>query len=216
MTLSMALLLGLAARGFAEPTSDPTDNATVNHPAADETLAVETANNQFYTSLNAQLAGDTSPMQQLWSHSDNVTCMGPEGGIAVGWNDVLALFKDEAALKLGGTVEPVDPHVTVGVDLAVVECYELGDSHDAQGRSVADRIRATNVFRKENGQWKMIGHHTDLLASLAKIATDRSNEPPTVSWDDEPSAASVEQTSDPANTDSIDVTPDEVTINLED
>jgi len=24
-------------------------------------------------------------------------------------------------------------------------------------------IRATNVFRKEGGQWKMIGHHTDLL-----------------------------------------------------
>jgi ketosteroid isomerase-like protein len=216
MMLSMALLLGVAACGIAETTSDSTDSAAVSHPATDQTLAVETANNQFYTSLNAQLAGDTSPMQQLWSHADNVTCMGPDGGIAVGWNDVLALFNDEASLKLGGTVEPVDPHVTVGADLAVIECYELGDSVDAKGRSVAVRIRATNVFRKENDQWKMIGHHTDLLPSLANIATDRSNQPPTVSWDDEPSTASAEQTSDPANADSIDVTPEEVRINLED
>jgi ketosteroid isomerase-like protein len=29
-------------------------------------------------------------------------------------------------------------------------------------------IRATNIFRRENGQWKMIGHHTDLLTFLAK------------------------------------------------
>jgi ketosteroid isomerase-like protein len=28
-------------------------------------------------------------------------------------------------------------------------------------------IRATNIYRKENGQWKMIGHHTDLLPYLA-------------------------------------------------
>ncbi len=24
-------------------------------------------------------------------------------------------------------------------------------------------LRATNVFSKENGAWKMIGHHTDML-----------------------------------------------------
>jgi hypothetical protein len=27
-------------------------------------------------------------------------------------------------------------------------------------------IRATNLFRKESGAWKMIGHHTDLLPFL--------------------------------------------------
>jgi hypothetical protein len=29
-------------------------------------------------------------------------------------------------------------------------------------------IRATNIFRKENGVWKMIGHHTDLLPYVAR------------------------------------------------
>ena len=32
------------------------------------------------------------------------------------------------------------------------------------GREVS--IRATNLFRKEHGTWKMIGHHTDLLPFL--------------------------------------------------
>jgi ketosteroid isomerase-like protein len=37
-------------------------------------------------------------------------------------------------------------------------------------------IRATNLFRKENGAWKMIGHHTDLLPFLEKETLTRSEE----------------------------------------
>jgi len=29
-------------------------------------------------------------------------------------------------------------------------------------------IRATNVFRREAGAWKMVGHQTDLLPHLVK------------------------------------------------
>jgi hypothetical protein len=31
---------------------------------------------------------------------------------------------------------------------------------------VSVSIRATNLFRKEDGSWKMIGHQTDLLPFL--------------------------------------------------
>jgi hypothetical protein len=34
--------------------------------------------------------------------------------------------------------------------------------------TLMDSIRATNIFRKEDGQWKMIGHHVDLLPQMAK------------------------------------------------
>ena len=78
-----------------------------------------------------------------------------------------AMWDEQAEMKLGGHVEPVDLHVTVGDDLAIVECYEVGSNRDAAGSSRAGAIRATNSFRKENGQWKMIGHHTDLLPYLA-------------------------------------------------
>jgi ketosteroid isomerase-like protein len=60
--------------------------------------------------------------------------------------------------------------VTVGGDLAFVQCYELGNNLDAQGQPQQVSIRATNLFRKENGEWKMIGHHTDLLPFLEKLS----------------------------------------------
>jgi ketosteroid isomerase-like protein len=58
-------------------------------------------------------------------------------------------------------------HLNIGQDTAIVDCYEIGENLvDGMPQKVS--LRATNVFRKENGQWKMIGHHTDLLPFLAK------------------------------------------------
>ena len=55
--------------------------------------------------------------------------------------------------------------VTVGHDLVVTHNIETGENvQDGKGLKVS--IRATNVFRKEGGKWKMIGHHTDLLPYL--------------------------------------------------
>jgi ketosteroid isomerase-like protein len=75
-------------------------------------------------------------------------------------------WKRQAALRLGGKVEPSDLRITVGRDLAVTSNYENGENTNAEGRAQTVRIRATNIFRKESGEWKMIGHHTDLLTYL--------------------------------------------------
>ena len=45
-----------------------------------------------------------------------------------------------------------------------------GNESGCRGNIVPVSIRATNIFRKENGAWKMIGHHTDLLPFLDKEA----------------------------------------------
>ena len=152
-----------------------TDALPVEQPAAD-TAQVEAASAQFYTSLNALFTGDAAPMEAIWSHADDVTYMGPIGGIQVGWDKVGAVWQSQAALKLGGKVEPTDVHVTVSGDLAFVGCYEVGHNVDAQGQSQQVSIRATNQFRKENGEWKMIGHHTDLLPFLEKETQQKSAE----------------------------------------
>jgi ketosteroid isomerase-like protein len=149
---------------------------TPSNSVSVDTKGVEQATAQFYTSLNALFTGDAAPMQEIWSHADDVTYMGPAGGFQVGWEAVRAIWEDQAALKLGGKIEPAETRVTVGNDLAVVQCYERGDNHDAQGQPVHVSIRATSVFRKENGAWKMIGHHTDLLPFLDKQSTRKSTE----------------------------------------
>jgi ketosteroid isomerase-like protein len=128
--------------------------------------SVQAAVAQFYTALNAMFNGDLAPMDAIWSHADDVTYMGPAGGYRVGWDQVRADWQQQAAQKLGGTVKPEAARITMSKDLAVVHNYEKGENTNAEGNPAMVSIRATNVFRKEGGKWKMIGHHTDLLPFL--------------------------------------------------
>jgi len=123
---------------------------------------------QFYTALNTMFTGELGPMKEVWSHANDATYMGPGGGFQVGWDQVLAEWEAQAAKKLGGKVEPADIRITAGQDLAIVSDIEKGENTNAAGKVEKVSIRATNLFRKERGKWKMIGHHTDLLPYLAK------------------------------------------------
>jgi ketosteroid isomerase-like protein len=129
---------------------------------------IEQAVGEFYTALNALFTGDVGAMKEVWSHANDVTYMGPSGGFQVGWDQVLKNWEEQAAMKLGGKVEPTEMRITVGQDLAIVSDVETGENRNVAGKVEKIFIRATNLFRKEHGKWKMIGHHTDLVPSLAK------------------------------------------------
>ncbi len=139
----------------------------LQHSVCDE-QAVELAASQFYVALNALFTGDVKPMTEVWSHANNVTYMGPVGGFQVGWNQVRANWEAQAALKLGGEVHSERMRITVGQDIAVIHNFEVGENMNTAGKIRKVSIRATSVFRKEQGRWKMIGHHTDLLPFLKK------------------------------------------------
>jgi ketosteroid isomerase-like protein len=130
--------------------------------------AVREATGAFYAALNVLFTGDAGPMKDVWSHADDVTYMGPTGGFQVGWDAVLRDWETQAALKLGGSVKSSEMHVVVGRKIAVVSNWEVGENTNAAGGVRQVSIRATNVFRKERGDWKMIAHHTDLLPYLAQ------------------------------------------------
>lgn len=138
-------------------------------PAFDaEEKAVRKSAEQFYAALNAMFTGDLGAMKDVWSHAEDVTYMGPGGGFRIGWGQILADWETQAAMKLGGKVEPENMHITVGQELGVVQNYEKGENTNAEGKRQQVSIRATNLFRKEDGKWKMIGHHTDLLPYLTQ------------------------------------------------
>ena len=128
--------------------------------------AVRNAAAQFYAALNEMFTGEVGQIKQVWSHADDVTYMGPGGGFQIGWDQVLKNWETQAAMKLGGTVETADMRITAGQDIAVTHNYENGENTNVNGDIRRVSIRATNVFRKESGEWKMIGHHTDLLPYL--------------------------------------------------
>ncbi len=152
------LLMLLAVTSFT--------NVVSARAAAGDEKAVQAAADKFYSALNAMFTGDIEPMKAVWSHADDVTYMGPGGGLLSGWADVAAIWEKQAALKLGGQVVPQDMKMIMGQDFAVTSNYELGENTDKDGKVQKVSIRATNVFRKENGEWKMVSHHTDLLPYL--------------------------------------------------
>lgn len=136
--------------------------------AEQDKKAVRAAAKQFYAALNQMFTGDLELMQKVWSHKEDVTYMGPDGSYLHGWKQTLADWEKQAAMKLGGTVEPQEMRITVGPKLAIVSNYEIGKNKGPEGQIRNVKIRATSLFRKENGKWKMIGHHTDLLPFLLK------------------------------------------------
>ena len=140
--------------------------ATTSLAATNEQSDVKDAVEEFYAALNAMFTGELEPMTKIWSHAADVTYMGPAGGFRVGWDQVLGDWEAQAVMKLGGKVESADVRITIGTNIAVVHNYERGKNVDPQGVTQDVSIRATNIFRLEDGAWKMIGHHTDLLPAL--------------------------------------------------
>jgi ketosteroid isomerase-like protein len=129
-------------------------------------LDVRQAADRFYEALNALFEGNLEPMKTAWSHADDIVYMGPGGSVKVGWQAVWKDWESQGARKLGGKVEPKNVHFSLGEDLAVMHAVETGENTNIDGKSEKVAIRVTNTFRKEGDTWKMIGHHTDLLAGI--------------------------------------------------
>ncbi len=121
---------------------------------------VRQASDRFYAALDRMLNGDAGPMSDVWSHDAGVSTMHPLGGREVGWDAVRGSWEGAANAFEGGGHEVSDLEVSVVGDLA----YTTGIEHlDATvgGKSLRFDIRATNIYRREDGEWKIIHHHTD-------------------------------------------------------
>jgi len=143
----------------------PMGVATADEKADEQKLLA--ANADFYKALNALFKGEVAPMEQVWSHAEDVNYMGPDGLRQLGWKAVLADWKTQAAKRLGGTIKIDQPRVQVGGSIGVITGIEIGENV-VDGTPQKVSIRTTSVFRKEDGKWKMIGHHTDKLPYLEK------------------------------------------------
>ncbi len=124
------------------------------------------ANNQLYAGLNEMFNGNLEPLNNLWSHSESITYMGPFGGCLKGWTEVSKDFTKVAAMKLGGKISCKDLNVFVGTDLGYTSCVEQGENIGPDGKPVSVSHRATNIFQYEDGKWRLIHHHTDISSQL--------------------------------------------------
>ena len=128
---------------------------------------VKAASDQFYGALQEMANGDASSMADIWSHEDDVTTMHPIGGREEGWDAVRESWEGVASASTDGTVTRTSQVIRVIGDAAYELCNESASMTFA-GEPLSLENRATNVYRKENGKWKIVHHHTDVDAEFAE------------------------------------------------
>jgi ketosteroid isomerase-like protein len=128
---------------------------------------VRQASDRFYAALNRGINGDTSEMFDICSHADDVTTMHPLGGRQIGWSEVRTSWEMAAGAVDGGSVEVSDLQITLLGDDAAYTTGTENASATVGGTPVSISARCTNVYRREDGVWKVVHHHVDLLPDMA-------------------------------------------------
>jgi len=169
--LSAVILFALL--GFAPPLAG-TACAQARHekssasPEAENEIRAATI--LFYAALNTAIHGDLTPLSAVWSHRPEVTNLNGLGGLALGWTEVRADFRNMARLYPAGHFAAPQNFVMVVVvgDIGYSVCRETGELRSSDGPMVRFDRRATNIFEREDGKWKMIHHHADATTALSQ------------------------------------------------
>ena len=130
---------------------------------------IRQASEQFYAALNHTINGDSGSMMEVWSHGSDVTALHPLGGRETGWREVRASWEQVAEEFSDGQVSIEN---LVVVPLAADVAYTLGTEHGQAklgDETVGIDWRVTNIYRREEGEWKMMHHHTDVSHALVEV-----------------------------------------------
>jgi ketosteroid isomerase-like protein len=112
--------------------------------------------------LGELVEGRPEPFKALWSHADDVVIMGAFGGYERGWQRVSARL-DWAAAGIQATDRVAENVITViRDDVAYTVDLEHMARH-AGGHSRPRTLRCTQVYRREEGEWKVVLRHADEL-----------------------------------------------------
>jgi ketosteroid isomerase-like protein len=108
--------------------------------------------------------GDAEPRIALWSRNDPLSVFGARKS-SFGWQDVEQLFR-EVASWFSDSTEYEFEVIAAGAsgDLAYTVGYERNQVKvDGQPRTYT--LRVTHVYRREDGQWRIVHRHGDVPPS---------------------------------------------------
>jgi ketosteroid isomerase-like protein len=107
--------------------------------------------------------GDPEPRLALWSRHDPVTVLGAARN-ARGWEEVSQLFRWLGSRFSNCTAFRFD---LVAAGVSGDQAYTVGYEHTSvsmDGVPVEPyTLRVTHVYRRENGEWKIVHRHGDCL-----------------------------------------------------
>ena len=123
---------------------------------------------EFMDELHDKLKGhatrsDTEPFLDLWSHTADASIMAAVGGYHVGFDEVskLLLWVSQRLRFDTCTAQTLTTHV--GGELAAsVELERYTNMAEEQEMT----LRVTHVYRKEDGRWRLLHRHAELLTPV--------------------------------------------------
>ena len=117
--------------------------------------------------------GNVEPSLALWAATDDVTLMGAGGGMEKGIREVKPRIAFVTKQRTAGSGVAENKarmeylQVVVKGDLAyTVQLERRRLSVPGQTEPVDNVLRATDVFRKDNGEWKLVHRHADPLVEV--------------------------------------------------
>jgi ketosteroid isomerase-like protein len=121
--------------------------------------------------------GDAGPRLEMWSHSDPVTVFGAALS-AIGWAEVGPMFgKIASHFSNCSSCEWEVVAADFAEDFAYRLAIERTTASVAGSEPTPYTLRSTTIFRRENGQWRIVHRHADPVdeaaAVLAPLHRDR-------------------------------------------
>ena len=122
---------------------------------------------QYQLALGEFVKGNPEPAKKLWSHREDVTLANPYGPPVRGWKQVAETMERAASNFRDGeasSFETVAKHVTP--ELAyVVQMERLKAKIGGREDITPYALRATMIFRPEDGVWKVVHRHADPITT---------------------------------------------------
>src|SRR5689334_20403330 len=113
--------------------------------------------------------GDAGPRFQMWSHTDPVTVYGAVHS-PIGWAQVAPMFENLAAGFSNCTsCEWEVVAADAGDDFAYLLAIERTTASVAGSEPTSYVLRSTTIFRRENGEWKVVHRHADPVDDSAAL-----------------------------------------------
>jgi ketosteroid isomerase-like protein len=122
---------------------------------------------QFHLAQGEVIKGNPEPVKRLFSHREDVTLNSPFVPTVRGWERVAEVTDRAVAQFRDGEIvsyEIIERHVTP--ELAYVVEIERGKAKVGGSEDITPiALRATMIFRPEEGAWKIVHRHADPITT---------------------------------------------------
>jgi ketosteroid isomerase-like protein len=122
---------------------------------------------QYQLALDEFMKGNPEPVQKLFSHREDASLANPYGPPVRGWEQIAKTTEHAASLRREGRAtgfEIVAKNATP--ELAYVVQIEHLESKVGEREDITTyALRATMIFRPENGTWKVVHRHADPITT---------------------------------------------------